>query len=330
MVSVGKLVAGRPRVAAVAEVVGELRREWREDRVSGLAAEVAFFALLSLFPTVLAVTAALGSLEAIVGQRVAERAEVEVVAFLERVLTDEAAGTIDAVRALFDGPNPGLLTIGLVIALWAASRGFAAVINALGAAYDIEEVRPWIVVRGIALVLALGSIVVGALVLAMLVLGPLLGTGREVAGAIGLGSWFATFWEVVRIPVMVLVLIGWAATIYHVAPDHRTPWRWDLPGAALSAALWGLFSFGFRLYLAVGGGGNEVVGTLGGTLIVVLWLYLMSVGLILGGELNSVLARRHGVVQEHQDGQIRRAAVALASRVKRRVADVRSTGSDAR
>lgn len=316
---------GRPRLTAVAEVTREMVHEWRADRVTGLAAEVAFFGLLSLFPTLLATTAALGSLQAVLGRGVARRAEDAMIDFLNRVLTDEAAGIVDAVRDLFAGANTGLLTLGLVLALWAASRGFAAIINALDVAYDIDESRPWVRIRARGLGLALGSIVVGSLLLAMVVLGPLLGTGREVADAVGLGAVFATFWDWARLPTAIVVLVAWAATVFHIAPNHRTPWRWDVPGALLSAFLWAALSLGFRAYLSFAAEGNQILGTLGGTLIVVLWLYLMSVGLILGGELNAILARRAGVVQQPDDGDTSR-AVALWRAARHRLASKGSAG----
>jgi membrane protein len=276
-------------------VVGDLVREWRDDRVSGLAAEVAFFGLLSLFPALLTTAAALGWLEAVAGGDVATRAEEEVVDFLRRVLTDEAAGTIDAVQTLFEETDPGVVTIGLVVSLWAASRGFVAVVKALDVVYDLDERRSYVGLRAVALALALGTVVVIAGMLAVLVLGPLFGSGRDVADELGFGGGFATFWDWVRWPLAMLVMVAWAATILHVAPNHHTPWRWDLPGAVLAGAAWAALSTSLRVYLAVATeGANQVLGTLGGSLIVLLWLYLLAVGLLLGGELNAVLIARFG------------------------------------
>lgn len=281
-------------------IVKAMRREWRDDRVAGLAAEVAFFGLLGLFPTLLVLAAALGSMEVIVGGEVAARAEGEVLDFLRRVLTDEASGTIDAVRRLFVETEPGLFTFGLLASLWAASRTFGAVVNALDVAYDLEERRSWLNLRASAIGLALGTAVVGAVILAMLVVGPLLGTGRHIADAIGAGGLFAAFWDWLRWPTVSVLIIAWASTIFHLAPNHRTPWRWDVPGAVLTAVFWALASVGFRFYLSLAAGANQVLGTLGGSLIVLLWLYLMSIGLLLGGELNAVVAHRYSVPQRRR------------------------------
>lgn len=279
----------------------DLVHEWRDDRVSGLAAEIAFFALLSMFPALLAMAAALGSLEAIAGANVADRAEEEVVDFLNEVLTEEASGTIDAVEGLFEGTEPGVVTIGVVFAVWGASRAFAALIAALDVVYDLEEGRGYVARRALGLALALGTVLITAVMLAMLVVGPLLGRGEDVADAIGLGAAFATFWDWVRWPLAAAAMIAWAATVFHVAPNHHTPWRADLPGAAFAAGSWALISVGLRVYLDAAAGTNQVLGTLGGTLIVLLWLYLLSVGLLVGAELNALLlVRRQAVANRRQ------------------------------
>jgi membrane protein len=299
-------------------VIRDVAREWRDDRVSGLAGEIAFFGVLSLFPTMLALAAALGSMDAIFGRDVAQPVEDKIVELLQSVLTERASGTVDAVRRLFDETNAQALTVGALLALWSASRGFVAVINALDVAYDLTERRSYLRLRAVALLLALGSVVVASVMLAMLGVGPLFGSGRDLASDLALGRGFAVLWNWARWPLAVAVMLAWATMVFHVAPNHRAPWRWDLPGAVLATVSWSVLSIGFRVYLSLAGAGNEVLGTLGGALIVLLWLYLLGVGLLLGGELNSVLARRHHVRQLPRDrgGSL----VALTRRAAQRIA----------
>src|SRR3546814_16742658 len=114
--------------------------DWSSD-VCSSDLEVAFCGLLSLFPTLLAMTAALGSLESIIGADLAQRAERAVIDFLQRFLTEDAADTTAAVRELFPESSTGTLTFGVVFALWAASRGFTALVNGLDAVYDLEARR---------------------------------------------------------------------------------------------------------------------------------------------------------------------------------------------
>jgi membrane protein len=277
--------------ATPVRILRGLQDAWREDRVPGLASEIAFWGILSVFPGLLATAAALGVMDTILGGDIAERAQEETIDYLEEILTEEASGTINAVEDLFTTASPGLLTFGVLAALWAASRGFAAIIRALHVAYNISERRNALKRRFLAFGLAAGSVLVGALGLAMVVVGPLLGTGQDVADAIGLGDVFATLWTWIRWPVVLLIVVAWATTILHIAPNHKTPWRWDLPGAVLATVAWIVVSFGLRYYLSFAGEGNQVYGVLGGALIALFWLFLLAIGLVLGGELNAVLVQ---------------------------------------
>ena len=267
--------------------------EWSHDRLPDTAASVAFYAVLSLLPAFLALASILGLLDSIVGGDVAQRVEAEVLDFLGTILTDEADGTLDAARDLFEGDRPGLLTFSLAVALWTLARAFAALVRALDVVYDLDEKRSWVSIRGTALVVAIGSVLSGAVMLGVLVIGPLFGTGEDIAAEVGLGDQFVFLWNVLRIPLAVVVLILWSATVFHIGPDHHTPWRWDLPGAVLTTALWLLFSGGLRLYLELAAG-NAVFGALGGALIVLLWFWLLSLAVLLGGELNQVLLAEFG------------------------------------
>ena len=278
------------------DVITEVAKEWSRDRVGGLAAEISFWMVLSIFPTLLVLGAALGFMDAIVGGDVATRAENRVIEAIDDVLGADGSAVSDAVTELFDAPSAGALTVGVVLALFSASGGFSTVVRALDVAYDIETSRSWFHARATALVLSLGTVVVAVIVLAMLLVGPLFGRGADIASEIGLGAWFEWTWDLARYPVAFILLIGWAATIYHVAPLHQTPWRWDLPGAVLAAVFWVLSTLGFQTYVTVAASGsNAVLGVLGGALTLLLWVYVLAIGLVLGAELNQVLAERFEV-----------------------------------
>lgn len=279
----------------------ELWREMRDDRVTGLAAELAFFGLLALFPGFIAITAALGSLGSLIGEEAATEVRDEVVSFLEGVLTDRASGTVDAVRSLFEDGSPGLLTFGLVASLWTASRGFAALMNALHLVYGLEERRSYLRQRGLALLFSLLTVVVVAILVTMVVIGPAFGTASALAEDLGFGDGFVTFWNVFRWPFIALVFVSWATALFHFAPNHRAAWKWDLPGAAVATFLWLAATLGFRAYLAVAAGTNQVFGSLGGALIVLVWLYLFGLSVLIGGEVNAILTVRNRVPQPGQE-----------------------------
>lgn len=290
-----ELLTSKPLLRHGWEVSRAVARQWRDDRVSGVSAEVAFWLVLSIFPGLLATAALLGSIDTILGGDVAADAEARIVEELESTLGGDGGVTVEAARDLFQGTNAGALTFGVVLAIISASRGFAAIVRGLDVAYDIEAYRSWMHIRVTAFLLALGTIVIGALMLAMLVVGPLLGAGSDIADQLGMGAWFETFWRWGRLPTVVLAVIAWATTIYHVGPLHHTPWRWDLPGAVLAAISWLTATLGFRVYLGTVGSDNAIFGAVGGMLSLLLWVYLLSIGLLVGAELNQVLAQRHGV-----------------------------------
>jgi len=262
-----------------------------EDRVDSLAAEFAFFGVLSTFPGLLVVAALLGSLERLVGHDLASRSEALVLRAMDQVLTSSAAGLRDAVRELFARPSRGIAVLATATALVGLSRAWAVVIRALDVAYEVEERRPWLRQRLLGLVLALSSVLLAVLGLGMIVVDPLFGAGSELAERLGLGGLFAVAWNWLRWPLAFAALVAWATTVYHVAPGRRLRWREALPGAVAAAVLWLVASGGFSLYLRVAAGANRVLGTLGGALIGVLWLYLLALILLVGGELNGVLHR---------------------------------------
>lgn len=284
-------VARRPAVRATANLVADVAQGCRNDRVSGLAAEVAFFAVLSIFPGLLALAAALGFLEQLVGGDVAGEAQDRVVAVLETFLSEQASGVVEAVQELFRQGSAGVLTFGFAAALWAASRGTAAVLRALSDVYDAEETRSRLRTRALGVALAFGSLIVIAVMLAMLVLGPLLGLGRAAAKLVGLDEAYAGAWRWAGLPLSFVVLAGWAAAMLHAAPHRHSSWKLHAIGGFVTGILWVAVSSAFRLYLQLFGG-NAVLGVLGGALVVLVWLYFLSAALLVGGEVNAVLQNR--------------------------------------
>lgn len=282
------------RVDGLRSFARDLVREWREDRLPDLAAQVAFYAVLSLFPALLAFTATLSVLDSVVGSEIAQRAESRVIDFLTSILTDDASSTINAVAELFTEERPGLLTLSLLAALWTVTRAFAALVRALDVVYDLDDHRSWLSTRLTAIGLGLGSVVAGSVMVAVIVVGPLLGTGQELADDLGFGPTFGFLWDVLRLPAAFALLVLYAAMIFHVAPDHSSPWRADVPGAVVTGVLWVTFSAGLRAYLAVAAAGNAVYGALGGVLVVLIWFWLLALAVMIGGQVNATMWQRSG------------------------------------
>ncbi|MEM8708377.1 MAG: YihY/virulence factor BrkB family protein [Actinomycetota bacterium] len=277
--------------------------EWSKDRVGGLAAEIAFFALLGFFPAMIVLAAALGSADGILGVGAAADIESWLIEQITTVLGGDN-NVEEVVRDLFANDNGSAFTVGAVLAAYAASRGFTAVVRALDVAYDHEHQRNWLSTRIVGFGLTLMTILVAATVLTLIVVGPLFGEGAELAERLGVDGWFTVLWTWFRWPVVFVALIGWAASLYHIAPNHRSPWKYELPGALLASVWWTAVSLGFGTYLGVASSGaNAIFGLLGGALSLLFWLYLMAMGLLLGAEINSIIASRRGVILEAQPRQ---------------------------
>lgn len=259
---------------------GRFLEEARKDRITGVAAEVAFFAVLSVFPGLLMLAAAIGSIDTLAGSDLAARSQQVVLGFLRDILTDRAGGAIRATEGLFEEERGGLLTFGAITALYALTRGFTAMLRALDVAYDVAPDRHWLRARLKAMLMALGGLVIAIGALGMAIAGPELVQTRFVGVA----------WIWLRWPAAALLLAAWALLVFHYGPARRTSWQSDVPGAVVSTGLWLLASLGLRLYLDVASAGNQIFGLLGGGLIMLVWLYLLSLGLLVGAELNAILA----------------------------------------
>ena len=270
-----------------------LYRAWHDDRVSGLAAEIGFFALLSLFPLLLVFSAALGGLGSIVGSDFEGRVEGQLTDWSEDLFGEGEGGVTEAIRTLFSSSTTLALGVGVLATLYTASRGFAAVVRALDVAYGHHNTRGWVGTQVIGLVLAVGTILVGTITLAMLVIGPLFGR-EDFLGDGLLQTILGILWTYLRFPVAFIVLISWSATIYHVAPNRRAEWRDELPGGAFSAVFSFASSVLFSIYLRTLSTVNAIFGVIGTAISLQLWLYLLAIGLVLGAEVNAGLATRKG------------------------------------
>lgn len=271
--------------------VADVARKSDRDRVFGLAAENAFMAVLSIFPTLLVVAAVFGQLGLIIGQDNADRVERSVLSGLDRLLTNQAAPAISTARHLFEtGGNA--LTLASVLALVSVATAFAGIINTVTLVYDVHDRRGWWRRRGLGLLVGVGSVLTGAVVVTLVVVGPLFGKAEDIVGAVGLSDAYAVLWSFARWPVAFLSLVLWATTLDHLCPDRQDRWRAGLPGGLLTAVLWLAASVGFNVYLEVAVRKSPILGALGGGLILLSWFYLLALALLFGATLNAVLLAR--------------------------------------
>lgn len=271
-----------------------------DDRLLGLAGETAFFVVLSIFPGLLIAASLLGLLDVFIGADLAAQAQIRLVSGIDLILTEEASGAVGSIQALFEQTRGELLTAAAVGALVTLSGAFAVVINALNIAYDTKERRSWLRRRLLGLLMGIVTTMVVALALATLVIGPLFGLGEALAELVGLGAVFTAAWDALRLPLLALGVVAWTTTLFHYAPSRRTRWRAAVPGAVVTTALWLAASAGFHVYLRIVADGNPVLGAFGGGIIVMTWVYLLSLALLLGGELNGTLQDGRHLHDEQQ------------------------------
>ena len=289
------------RARKALNIANEVRQDWGAKRIGGLSAEIAFFALLGLFPAIIVFAALLGSLDVLIGQSAASGTEDWLLERISNTFGDQ--NTLDATVAdLFDRSDARVVTVGVVVAAYASSRGFIAVVRALNVTRGHQGARSWLSTRLVGFALTFLTLVVAVVVATMVVVGPLFGGGTELADRLGAGNSFSTAWDWLRWPVVVITVVAWAATVYRIAPLHKLRWRREVPGALLATAWWLVVSGGFGAYLQLASNGvNAVFGLLGGALSLLLWLYLLAMGLLAGAELNSLLDRHRPPVASRVD-----------------------------
>ncbi|MFZ0835340.1 MAG: YihY/virulence factor BrkB family protein [Mycobacterium sp.] len=263
-------------------------RETFDDRVPGLAAEAALFTLISLPALALAIIGSLGFIAAALGPEGTDELRRLVLGIPESFLSDPTYASYKRVVGTVLAQTHGrVVSIGIVLSIWAGSRAVNRYLETITIAYDLDP-RPGWRRRLLALGLTLGGLVGAAALLPPLVVGPRLveWLAPDSVEDTTLRALDQLFW-----PAVVLLVLAGLATFYHVGVPWRTPWRRDLPGALLAMVLWLLASAGLRAYLTLSVRGDAVFSQLAVPIAVVLWLYITAFAVLLGAEFNAEIER---------------------------------------
>jgi membrane protein len=270
------------------ELLKRTVKDTQADNGLGLAAQLAYYFFLALFPALLFLIAVAGVF-----------ASPEMITSLVNAMSGAAPpDVINIVReqlvSLSEGGQGGIMTFGVIAALWSSSAAMVALIDSLNRAYDVEDARPWWKQRLTAVLLTIGVALFIIASFALVVAGPEL--ANSLAGRLGLGGAFEWAWKVLQWPVVFALVAIACGLIYYFAPDVDQDWVFLTPGSVVATLLWLIGSLGFRFYVVNFGSYNETYGAIGGVMVLLLWLYISGLCVIVGAEMNAEIehASEHG------------------------------------
>ena len=253
--------------------------ETMRDDAQGLASQLAYYFFLALFPALLC-------LLAIASFFPLQNFTDDVVRVIGPFAPQEMVGIIrQEMTKIAEGQHGGLLTVGLLGALWSSSSAMVAVIGAMDKAYSIEEGRPWWTRRLTAILLTVALSVLTVIAFTLIVAGPQL--ADTLATYSGLGSAFVWTWKIAQWPLAFLLVVVGINLIYYFAPDAEQDWAWITPGSLVAAILWLLGSLGFSFYAVNFGNYEATYGAIGGVILLMLWFYLSGLVIVIGAEMNA-------------------------------------------
>ena len=279
-------------------------------RTTGLAAEVAFFALFSVPPAFLAFFGALGFVGNVLGKDFAEGVRAEVIRSAHTFFTPQAVNEV--VGPLLDktlgSGHIDILSIGVAGALFSASRAADAIIEALNVVYDIDDRLALWRRRALAILFTLVGTLLGAVIFPLLVAGPQI--GHAIAAPLHLEAGFMAAWNILYWPTVGTLSMIALTTTYHFATPFRVPWRRDFPGAAFALGLWIAGSEALRAYASWSLESSPIYGSLAAPMVLLLWLYYTAFAVLMGAEMNSVIEATWPVVSRRERRRVLREAVA--------------------
>ena len=264
-------------------VLKRTAKEFKEDNLTDWAAALTYYAVLALFPALLALVALVG----IFGQY--PQTTNALLDIARQVSGNDSA--LNGLKDTIDGivRNKGgagaLLGLSLAGALWSASGYIGAFMRASNAIYEVPEGRPFWKLRPLQVVVTLGIV----LLVALVVSGPL---ADALGSKLGLGSAGVTVYQIAKWPVMAAVVLSMLAVLYYVAPNARLPRiQWLSPGAIVALVIWIVASAAFGFYVAKFGSYNKTYGTLGGAIALLVWMWITNLAVLFGQELNAEIER---------------------------------------
>ncbi|MBK5241024.1 YihY/virulence factor BrkB family protein [Clostridium sp.] len=258
----------------------ELVRRAIDDDITALAAQVTYYLLLSFFPFLLLLLSMLGY---------SDLKSDDVLVYLSQIMPQSSFDLIyTTVIDVFDSKTVNLLSISLIGLVWSGSSGFRAIIKGLNKAYDEKETRAYwrTLLISISFMIGLALVIIAAV--ALVVFGQTL--GGVFVDKFNVSSNFILNWDIIRYLVTLCGMVFIFAALYHFTPCRRLTWKEVMPGATFSTLGWLISSLGFAYYVNNFNNYSSVYGGIGAVIVLMLWLYITSIIILLGGEINALLA----------------------------------------
>ncbi len=274
------------RFSQIKAAVGRTYDDVQRKHTMQMAAGLSYYFVMSLFPLLIVFAAVVAYLPV-------PNLFDQALSFMARFMPTDSMGLVRGVLSQVITPYRGhFLSLGIIGTIWAASGGFASMMEALNVAYDVEENRPFWKTRPLALGLTflIGFLLIVALG-AMLV-GP--NFGGWLASKVGLGSIFMAAWPYLRWSIAVAFTVLAVELIYFLAPNVKQRFTRTLPGAMIAVGFWILLSWALGLYFQHFANLNKTYGTLAAAIALMVWLYWTAFAVLLGGEINADLLHVSG------------------------------------
>ena len=269
---------------------GVLKRtltEFKEDNCTDWAAALTYYGVLAIFPAMIALLSIIG----LVGDP--KKTTDQLLQIVDTLGPSSAADTFAGpIEQIASRPSAAgfALVLGLLTALWSASGYVGAFGRAANAIYEVDEGRPFYKLRPVQVLITLGCVVLlAAVALALVVTGPV---SRAIGDAIGVGSTFVTLWDILKWPVMALVVSFIFSLLYFATPNVRQPkFRWFSLGGLVALVVWVLVSAAFALYVATFASYSKTYGSLAAVVVGLVWLWVSNLAVLFGAELNAEMER---------------------------------------
>ena len=256
--------------------------------IPGLGAQLAYFFLLSLFPMLIFLVTLLPYLNL---------DEAQVFRFLENYAPTEVYMLIeDTISDVLQNRNGGLLSIGILATIWSASNGMNAIVKSLNRSYNLEETRPFFIVRSLSVIFTLLMIVMLVVALVLPVFGKQIGT--VLFSYFGFEEGFLKVWNSIRWTISPIVMFLILSALYWIVPNTKLFLKSIFPGAAFATIGWILVSLGFSFYVSNFGNYSATYGSIGGIIVLMLWLYISGNILLVGGQINAVMQERKDAIEK--------------------------------